>query len=106
MAEELTEIMQKFALNSHEYSVTDLDAGDARTGRQECHTNLLGRIRGDKIANYTGVKNFVASAWGYPKELKVTELGPNFFQFGIQGEDIRERIINGGPWILDNRYLC
>ena len=105
MAEELTEIMQKLALNSHEYSVTDLDVGDVCIGRQECQTSLLGRIRGDKIANFTRVKNFVANVLGYPKDLKMTELGPNFFQFGIKGEETRERIVNGGPWIFDNQIL-
>nr|XP_027067658.1 uncharacterized protein LOC113693301 [Coffea arabica] len=105
MAEELSEILQKFALNNQECSITDLDAGDASISRQECQTSLLGKIRGDKIANFTGVKNFVANAWGYPKDLKVTELGPNFFQFGIKGEETRERIVNGGPWILDNQIL-
>ena len=44
-------------------------------------------------------------AWGYPKDLKVTELGPNLYQFLIPDGEIRERVVNGGPWILDNQLI-
>ena len=63
--------------------------------------SLIGKVQGEKGANYTGIKNFVTSAWSYPKGLKVSELGFNIFQFYIPDEEDRVRILNRGPWILD-----
>ena len=57
------------------------------------------------MANFVGVKNFVNMAWGYPKDLVIVELGPNLFQFFLPAEKERERILGGGPWILDNQIL-
>ena len=105
MAEELSEIMQKFALNTQECTITDLDFGDSSISRQECQLSLLGKIRGEKMVNFTGQKNFVSTAWVYPKDLKVTELGPNLYQFLIPDRETRERVVNGGPWILDNQLI-
>nr|XP_027124002.1 uncharacterized protein LOC113740657 [Coffea arabica] len=42
---------------------------------------------------------------GYPKGLKVAELGPNVFQFTIPDLKDKERILEGGPWIIDNQIL-
>ena len=33
------------------------------------------------------------------------ELGPNLFQFYIPCEEDKERILTGGPWVLDNQIL-
>ena len=60
---------------------------------------------GGKIANFTGVKNFVTAAWSYPRNLTVMELGPNLFQFNIPNVEEKERIVTGGPWIMDNQVL-
>ena len=56
-----------------------LELDDVDTGVFECANSIIGKIRGEKMANFTGVKNFVTAAWGYPKELTLTELGPNLF---------------------------
>ena len=66
MAEELAVIMQKFALSEQEMGGTTLELGDADTGVQECQLSLVGKVIGEKIVNFVGVKNFVNSAWGYP----------------------------------------
>ena len=33
------------------------------------------------------------------------ELGPNVFQFNIPNADEKEKIVNGGPWVIDNQML-
>ena len=66
---------------------------------------LIGRLIGEKVANFTGVKNFTNHAWGYPRNLVVTELGPNLFQFQFEIDDEREKVLMGGPWVLDNQVL-
>ena len=105
MAEELASIMQRFALSEQELGGTALELGDANTGIQECQLSLVGRVIGEKMINFVGVKNFVSLAWGYPRGLTVMELGPNLFQFIIPSATDRERILNGGPWIVDSQIL-
>ncbi|XP_071924844.1 uncharacterized protein [Coffea arabica] len=105
MEEDLAEIIQRFALSLAEMKGAEIDAEDLGNGVQECQKCIIGRIKGEKVANFTGVKKFVTVAWGYPKDLRITELGPNLFQFLIPREDEREKILNGGPWILDNQIL-
>ena len=51
---------------------------------------------GEKIANFMGVKNFVTTAWSYPRNLTVMELGPNLFQFNIPSVEEKGRIVTGG----------
>ncbi|XP_071906103.1 uncharacterized protein [Coffea arabica] len=105
MADELEEILKKFALSNLEQKGAWLELDDVDPGVSECKSSLIGKIRGEKVANYTGVKNFVTVAWGYPKELTMIELGPNLFQFLIPELESRERILNGGPWVMDNQIL-
>ncbi|XP_027158439.1 uncharacterized protein LOC113760064 [Coffea eugenioides] len=105
MADELAEIMQNFDLSSTELQATSLGTEEIGGGIQECKISLIEKIMGEKASNYTGVKNFVTTAWGYPKQLRVVELGLNMFQFILPFESDRERILHGGPWILDNQML-
>nr|XP_027070949.1 uncharacterized protein LOC113695926 [Coffea arabica] len=105
MAEEIADILKGFTLSSKEMQVTEVGTEELTLGIKECQGSLLGKIVGEKIANYTGVKNFVTAAWGYPKDMIVAELGPNLFQFFLPKEGDRDRIVKGGPWILDNQLL-
>ncbi|XP_027090285.1 uncharacterized protein [Coffea arabica] len=83
----------------------DLCSDDIRGGVQDCSRSLVGRLIGDKVANFTGVKNFTNHVWGYPRNMVVTELGPNLFQFQLEKEEDREKILEGGSWIMDNQIL-
>lgn len=105
IAEDLTEIMRRFDLGDKELEGPNLDLGDIDTGVKECKGSLVGKFKGEKIVNYVGVKNFVNTAWGYPRALRIIELGPNMFQFYIQSGEDRDRILEGGPWIMDNQML-
>ncbi|XP_027061100.1 uncharacterized protein [Coffea arabica] len=105
MAEELADIMQKFVLSEKELGGTALDLDDVDKGIKECQHSLVGKIVGEKIVNFVGVKNFANLAWGYPRGMVVMVLGPNMFQFIIPSTDDRERILDGGPWIFDSRVL-
>ncbi|XP_027155881.1 uncharacterized protein LOC113756396 [Coffea eugenioides] len=105
MEDDLAEIIQRFALSMSEMKGAEIDAEDLGNGVQECQKSIIGRIKREKVANFTVVKKFVTAAWGYPKDLRTTELGPNLFQFLIPREEEREKILNGGPWILDNQIL-
>ena len=58
---------------------TALDLVDIDIGIKECRASLVGRVMGEKIANFVGVKNFATTAWNYPRDMRVLELGPNCF---------------------------
>ena len=105
MAEELADAISKFALSEKELEGTDLGSEEIDRGILECQLSLVGRIRGEKVVNFVGVKNFVNSAWGYPRNLRIIELGPNLFQFYIPNREDRDRIVGGGPWVMDNQIL-
>lgn len=105
MEEELTRAFSKFELSATELEGVDLCPEDICEGVQDCRQSLVGRLIGEKVANFTGIKNFTNHAWGYPRNLTVTELGPNIFQFRLEKGEDREKILMGGPWIMDNQIL-
>nr|XP_027123791.1 uncharacterized protein LOC113740376 [Coffea arabica] len=105
MAEEIADILQRFVLSIKERGETELDLGDVGPSVKECKESLVGKIMGEKIINFVGVKIFVTLAWGYPKGLRVVEVGVNTFQFLLPSEKDRERISKGGPWIIDSQIL-
>ncbi|XP_027158430.1 uncharacterized protein LOC113760055 [Coffea eugenioides] len=105
MAEKLEDAIRKFALSDKELESTDLGGEELDGGIQECQLSLVGRIKGEKVVNFVGVKNFVNSAWGYPRNLRIIELGPNIFQFYVPNKEDRDRIVGGGPWVMDNQML-
>nr|XP_027083817.1 uncharacterized protein LOC113706127 [Coffea arabica] len=105
MADELEEVLKKFALSNLEQNGAWLEMDDIDIGITECKNSIIGKIRGEKVANFTGVKNFVTAAWGYPKDLTMTELGPNLFQFFIPDAESRLRILGGRPWLIDSQIL-
>lgn len=105
MEENLARAFDKFDLSEKEVVGIDLSNEDIQESVRDCSGSLVGRLVGEKVANYTGVKNFTNHAWGYPRKMSVTELGPNLFQFHLESEEEKEKIISGGPWIMDNQIL-
>ena len=90
MANSLHRAFKKFDLGEKEIEAVDLRWGDVEVGMEECKLSLVGTIIGKKIANFTGVKNFTNHVWGYPRNMRVTELGPNVFQFNLKRKRIRK----------------
>ncbi|XP_027152250.1 uncharacterized protein LOC113752331 [Coffea eugenioides] len=105
MEGELSDILQKFSLEGNELVGLMLEGEDFQTGVRACENSIIGRVLGEKVINFTGIKNFVAVAWGYPRNLSVVELGPNVFQFNLQNSEDKDRIVEGGPWVIDNQML-
>ena len=105
MEGELSDILQKFSLEGNELVGLTLEGEDFQTGVRACENSIIGRVLGEKVINFTGIKNFVAVAWGYPRNLSVVELGPNVFQFNLQNSEDKDRIVEGGPWVIDNQML-
>ena len=53
MADELEEVLKKFALSNLEQNGTWLDMDDINPGITECENSIIGKIRGEKVANFT-----------------------------------------------------
>ena len=102
MAEELAEVFDRFDLSNRESSGISLDGVDVDIGKKECRKSLFGRIMGERITNFTGVKNFVNQVWGYPRNLVAVELGANLFQFNFSDVMDMEKILSGRPYTIDN----
>lgn len=67
--------------------------------------SLLGKIWGKKEANFTGIRN-TFRLLGCPKEdLKVVELGQNFYQFVYSYREKMDRALLKRPWTFDNQLL-
>ena len=90
MKVDLAEMIEKFSLVRNELSGAILDMGDLKSGIRECKDSLIGRVMGEKVVNFTDVKNFVTAAYGYPKNLTILEIGPNLFQFKSPTQRIRK----------------
>nr|XP_027087572.1 uncharacterized protein LOC113709019 [Coffea arabica] len=105
MADALERAFQNFDLSKTELGGVDLSGEDLEDGVTECQGSLVGKLIGEKIANFTGLKNFTNHAWGYPAKLNVNELGPNLFQFHLGDEGEKKKILSGGPWVIDNQML-
>lgn len=42
---------------------------------------------------------------GLYKKVKVTEIGTNFFQFVFEVQEDLNRVLSGGPWLMDNQIM-
>lgn len=65
MAEELAEVLGKFNLSNRETGGISLEDHDDLVGCEECRNGLFSKVIGDKVANFTGVRNFVSQTWDF-----------------------------------------
>ncbi|KAL3522375.1 hypothetical protein ACH5RR_015209 [Cinchona calisaya] len=70
MEEQLEEVFRKFDLSEKEAGGIKMSKITLKSNLKECEISLVGKIIGEKVANYTGIKRFVNHVWGYPKDLK------------------------------------
>ena len=71
MEGDLSELLQKFSLEGNELLGAVLEVEDLQHGVRACVDSLIGKVIGEKVTNFTGVKSFVAMAWGYPRNMTV-----------------------------------
>ena len=70
-----------------------------------CALSLIGKFLTCKPFNWKVAKNTLWKAWGLDKELQISEVGTNLFQFKFQSKYELECIIRGGPWSFENQLL-
>lgn len=97
--------LQKFNLQGEEDSGFHLEVGDVKTSQEECQRSLLGKIYGNKVANFTGLKNTLSVMWSFVKPFKIRELGVNFYQFTFDSQQDMIKILHGKAWTFDSQFL-
>lgn len=97
MADEVLESFSRFKLISTEEEGIAIGKEDMRKCEEECGQSLLGKIWGNKQANFTGLKNTLSLLWNHEGEMKMVELGPNFFQFIFASQKEKDNIFQKRP---------
>lgn len=102
---ELVEKLKSFSLSSVETGRIQLGEGDVKIGVEEGSRSLLGKVYGDKCANFIGVKSSLLKLWQHRGLCKVIALTHNIFQFVFTKASDRDGIMKGRPWFFDNQLL-
>ncbi|KAL3537579.1 hypothetical protein ACH5RR_000945 [Cinchona calisaya] len=80
MADELTELLQKFSLAGKELEGPEFTEEDMQNCILECEKSLIGKIFGDKAVNFLGIRNFVKQICRFEEN---TGEGKNDSQFRV-----------------------
>lgn len=81
MDAEVLEGLKMFALSGLEDQGVELGDEDVHIGVEEGQRSLIGKVFGEKRANFLGIKNTMLKLWHHKGLCKVVGLGHNFFQF-------------------------
>lgn len=101
----MVERLKAFSLSKEETLGVDLREEDIQVGVEEGKRSLIGRVFGDKKANFLGLRTAFMKLWQYKGLCKVIALGHNAFQFIFPRTSDREAILEGKPWFFDNQLL-
>ena len=105
MAEDVINSTVNLKLTSEEEE--EIQVSEERRSEEidSCVLSLIGKFLTCKPYNWKAAKNTLRKAWGLDKELQISEVGSNLFQFKFQSDYDLDRILRGGPWSFDNQLL-
>lgn len=84
METDLLNKVQSFHLLSAEENGFKLTEDDIQLSSEKCSRSLIGKLYGEKMANFTGLKNTLSLLWTSVQPFKIREMGLNLFQFVFQ----------------------
>ena len=105
MAEDVINSMVNLKLTAEEEEEILVSEEGRSEEIDSCALSLIGKFLTCKPFNRKAAKNTLRRAWGLDKELQISEVGSNLFQFKFQSEYELDRILRGGPWSFDNQLL-
>lgn len=73
--------------------------------KDEWSRSLIGKIFGDKVANYFGLKNTLSILWPSTDPVKIKEMRVNLFQFIFANQTDKMRVLNRKGWTFDSQLL-
>ena len=104
MAKDVINSMVNLKLTSEEEEEIQV----SKEGRSEeidsCVLSLIGKFLTCKPYNRKAAKNTLRKAWGLDKELQISEVGSNLFQFKFQYEYDLDRILGGARGVLITNF--
>lgn len=96
---------KNFRLEAEENGGCDLEVEDVTVSSAECDRSLIGKLYGEKVANFTGLKNTLAIMWSSVRPFKTRELGVNLYQFTFESEQDRLKVLHGKAWSFESQFL-
>nr|XP_023910504.1 uncharacterized protein LOC112022158 [Quercus suber] len=105
MVEDVVERMTSLKLTSKEEEDIQVSDEGRLDELEGCALSLIGKFLTCKPFNRKAAKNTLRQAWGLDKDLQISEVGINLFQFKFQSEYELDRILRGGLWTFDNQLL-
>lgn len=96
---------ERFKLSTRKKGKVELCLGDIQRSREICENSLVGKIFGDNVVNFTGLKKTMTKLWCRERRLKVTELNHKIYQFVFSCAEERRRVLEKRPWLFDNKLL-
>ena len=105
MAEDVINSMVNLKLTFKEEEEIQVSEEGRSEEIDSCVLSLIGKFLTCKPYNQKAAKNTLQKAWGSDKELQISKVGSNLFQFKFQSEYDLDRILRGGPWSFDNQLL-
>ena len=95
MAEDVINSMVNLKLTAEEEEAIQVSEEGRSEEIDSCVLSLIGKFLTCKPYNRKAAKNTLRKAWGLDKELQISEVGSNLFQFKFQSEYDLERILRG-----------
>ncbi|XVF76242.1 hypothetical protein PTKIN_Ptkin13bG0250500 [Pterospermum kingtungense] len=82
-----------------------LTPDDVSAPREKYELCLVGRFLTDRHLNFNVMKNRMASVWRPGKGVCIRDLGDGLYLFQFYHAVDLKRVLEGGPWSLDNHLL-
>lgn len=105
MESDVLERLKSFSLSSREADGVEILEEDVSIGLEEGQRSLIGKIFGEKKANFVGVKGAMTKLWQSKGLCRVVALDQNVFQFIFGKAEDRDQVLSGRPWLFDNFLL-
>lgn len=87
--------LEKFQLGPKETDGLQLEFENVQVTMDECHRSFIGKLIGDKMANYTYLKNRLTTLWSSIQPFKTRELGVNPYQFIFAIDQDKQMVLHG-----------
>ena len=97
--------MEKMKLTFEEEEVIEIFDEGILEAIESCNQSLIGKFLTCKPFNKMAAKNTIRRAWGVDDAMRISEVGPNLFQFKFHSEFEIDNILRGGPWSFDYQLL-
>lgn len=101
MEDEVVKRFQNFDLSTGEDLGIFIEKVYFKGCQEGCERSLIGKIHGEKLVSFQGLKNTMTGLWKIGGDLEVRELGPNLFQFIFPSKGDRQKVMTGRSWTFD-----